>query len=722
MAMDSVRLEESILPPALRSPTDVDRIMDCANGVSCLLRPHLVERFLRCLPIVGEEGVLDMVFHRTQGSSLDGISRTGFVVPDGQHVRVANGNRYGPGVYATWFDSYRAHQRFGANLLLCLGFRGEVRENNLEVNDGICSRVVNKSQLIVYRHGCQLLPIVILDTDDSAAEEAWHLAERISLELFEMSPLVRGQWVAKVVVSQPGVLGVRCPVQPSPEQIEQQKRVMRQWTAAEKYLARPERRLQVEMKAVQELIGEESIREVQERTFPNSLAQWEAMLRTRDGEISIGLAFPMCYPKWPPHMFSLRHSPLARQSVPVVSDNGGINVLILMGMSRWEPSVQVKDLLEKLCVILSTGTWGTSRSINPKLSLASFCGDGVDICAAPSGRLPHLRPGEPSRMQDRVSIHRVAVQAVRDFNSGAASCGGGISTVLESMLAKISESSASSSLGRSSAPTRHPREVQRTGYEGQGASLVGEFQAILDESAAMGAELGGAPNFPDGKVSLIGKVTRREFKTYTGLEHLQLTVLGFARLSEISERVLSLNNGAPFFANPGTMLLEEECGLTMHADRHGAIEAVKTGPCLMLTVFGMAQKAGKAKDFFMEAFNRHHDPCLEGRFLLIQEFGQGLLASGFNAEELQLQDSAHPQDHEASDEGGSKRKHQTGFREAALRLQRWWRGCLEARRALFEGLVVELMELRAGSAEEVQRAWRGYTGRRRDRAGAASSS
>ncbi|CAK0888600.1 unnamed protein product, partial [Prorocentrum cordatum] len=37
---------------------------------------------------------------------------------------------------------------------------------------------------------------------------------------------------------------------------------------------------------------------------------------------------------------------------------------------------------------------------------------------------------------------------------------------------------------------------------------------------------------------------------------------------------------------------------------------------------------------------------------------------------------------------------------AALRLQRWWRDCLEARGALFEGLVVELMELRAGAAED----------------------
>jgi ubiquitin-protein ligase len=436
------------------------------------------------------------------------------------------------------------------------------------------------------------------------------------------------------------------PPQPFTEGIEQlkaverqQSTVMQQWTAAEKYLARAELRLQVEMKAVQELIGEECICEVKDHTFPNSLAQWKVTLKTSDGAIAIGLAFPMCYPRWPPHMFSLQHVPLAHRSVPVVFENGGINALILMGLSCWSPSVQVKDLLSKLCPIVANEKWETSQSINPKFSITSFCGDIGDSIkfSSPPDHPPHVRNnlGILSQMQDRASTREAK----------------GLSSLPQSIMPKVSESSWSSSLGLSSAPAQRPQELKVIGFKSHDISLEGEFQAILEESAAMAAELGGAPNFLDRKVSLIGKVTRKEFKAYTGFEHVQLTILGFARLSEISEEVLSLNNGAAFFSNPGTMLLEKECGLTMHADRHGAIEAVKTGPDLMLTVFRMAQKAGKATDFFMKAFNRHHDPCLEGRFLLIQEFGQDLLAGGFHAEELQLQDSANRQNQEASDEG-----------------------------------------------------------------------
>lgn len=53
--------------------------------------------------------------------------------------------------------------------------------------------------------------------------------------------------------------------------------------------------------------------------------------------------------------------------------------------------------------------------------------------------------------------------------------------------------------------------------------------------------------------------------------------------------------------------------------------------------------------------------------------------------------------------------------QAALLLQRWWRRCLESRANLFENLVVELMELRAGAAVEVQLAWRSYVEAKRQR-------
>jgi len=75
----------------------------------------------------------------------------------------------------------------------------------------------------------------------------------------------------------------------------------------------------------------------------------------------------------------------------------------------------------------------------------------------------------------------------------------------------------------------------------------------------------------------------------------------------------------------------------MHADHPGATEAVKTGPDLMLTVFAASQKAGRSREFFTKAFDRHHDPCLEGRFSLIQDFGQELFEV---VEELPLSESS----------------------------------------------------------------------------------
>jgi len=54
-------------------------------------------------------------------------------------------------------------------------------------------------------------------------------------------------------------------------------------------------------------------------------------------------------------------------------------------------------------------------------------------------------------------------------------------------------------------------------------------------------------------------------------------------------------------------------------------------------------------------------------------------------------------------------------REAVLRLQSWWKCQLEARALLFDGLVVELLELRAGAAEEIQRMWRKYIDRKHRR-------
>jgi len=582
--MDSLGLEEELLHSILSSPTDVAEVMNCASGRSSLLCQIAIDRFLRCVQKRDEFGTLDLVFHRTQESTLDSISHVGFVAPDGNKVKVANGNRYGPGIYTTWQDSPEAWKRYGPSLVLCLAYRGEERpaEENLQLKDGVCSRVVEQRQSIVYRHGCQVLPIAVVDESN---KEVWQLADIVAAKVFDMAPLVRGHWVTK---SRPVKAFVRkLALQPVsvPARVDERymyKQTLQQWTAAEKFLSM-DRRLQIEMSGVKELVGEACIRKVERHTFQNSLEQWEAKMQRGDETlIRIGLAFPMCYPKWPPHIFLVEHRPHGK--LEVVCRHGGINALKLMGVSSWEPAILVKDLLKKLRPIIAENCWVRQVPVPSELSIASFCGDGKDFWA---------------RFQnDSVTSSHVVL------------------------------------------PNEEPQKRQRTEFlkcQG-GLGLLEEFREILEESVAVAAELGGAPNFPNGEVTLIGKVTRREFHgTYTAFEHLQLTVLGFARLRDMSDEVLRLNNGKKFFHNPGTLLLERECGLTMHADHPGATEAVKTGPDLMLTVFAASQKAGRSREFFTKAFDRHHDPCLEGRFSLIQDFGQELFEV---VEELPLSESS----------------------------------------------------------------------------------
>mmetsp|Transcript_30123 Transcript_30123/g.70252 ORF Transcript_30123/g.70252 Transcript_30123/m.70252 type:complete len:261 (+) Transcript_30123:257-1039(+) len=54
-------------------------------------------------------------------------------------------------------------------------------------------------------------------------------------------------------------------------------------------------------------------------------------------------------------------------------------------------------------------------------------------------------------------------------------------------------------------------------------------------------------------------------------------------------------------------------------------------------------------------------------------------------------------------------------REAALKLQRWWKKVLEERAEAFEVVVQELMAMREFAAVELQRLWRGYGGRKKCR-------
>lgn len=571
---DSLSLEEGVLQSIPCPPAHVDKLLNCVGRGSSLLCHSAIERFLRCLQKCGgDEGILDLVFHRTKDSSLDGISQIGFVAPDGENVKVAHGNSYGPGIYATWLDTQQRELKYGTNLVLCLALRGSAFDRKLQFEDGLCSHVNEDRELVVYRHGCQLLPIAVLKAEDpTAAEGSWQLAESIADIVFDMLPLVRGKWVIR--------RANRLPADGS-DVLKYYNWAIRQWKAAEKFLSM-DLRLKKEMVAVRELVGIESVCQVDTHIFQNSLDQWEVRIQTGGKTVSIGLSFPKCYPVWPPHMFLVGHQ--ANGSDEVVSKQGGINVLKLMGLSRWEPAILVRDVLKELCPIIMEDQWALVRMPNRKsfmtMSMASYCGDGKNFWAD----LPSISTGP-----------RLSSSALR--------------------------------FAQRSVPGHEPGKRRRIMELDDQATVIPEaFKAILEGSTAFADEFGGTPNFPDGRVALLGKVTRKEFRTYTAFEHLQLTVLGFARLSEISTNVLSLNNGATFFENPGTQLLEKECGLTMHADRPGASEAVKMGPDLMLTVFVASQAAGRCKDFFAKAFDRHHDPCLEGRFLLLQEFGQDLLA------------------------------------------------------------------------------------------------
>eukprot|EP00931_Biecheleriopsis_adriatica_P013058 TRINITY_DN114371_c0_g1_i1.p1 TRINITY_DN114371_c0_g1~~TRINITY_DN114371_c0_g1_i1.p1 ORF type:complete len:616 (+),score=90.19 TRINITY_DN114371_c0_g1_i1:44-1849(+) len=592
--LDSLSLEDNLLISCNCPPPHVEQLLECCGRRSSLLCHLAVERFLRCVQTC-TEAVFDLVYHRTQSSSLESIMQVGFVAPDGRNVNVAHGNRYGPGIYTSWEDP---SSKYGANLVLCLAVRGDACDRNLQVEDGLCSRVVEGRRLTVYRHGCQVLPVALLSEEvgteelysrgslyhsslpprvslhEEVTQEAFQLAERISARVFAMKPsAVRGKWVteANLFPSRQAALS-------SVHALKHDHRwSILQWTRAEKFLS-TDRRLRVEMSAVKGLFGEDCICKVSGHTFENSLDEWQVEIRTGERTVSVRVAFPMCYPRWPPHLFLMGLR--SNGSHDIVSEQGGINTLKLMGLTSWEPAVQVHDLLDALRPMIVENRLALSEaSTEPRLSIASFCGDG------------------------------------RNFLAGFSGCSVGPSSESQS-----SPETSCQDQRRGTFKRRRTQEITS-----RATALREDFKAMLDASAAFAAELGSAPNFSDGKVGLVGKVTRREFKCYTAFEHVQLTILGFAQLSEISAQVLGLNNGATFFKNPGTMLLEKECGMTMHADRPGAIEAVKNGPDIMLNVFAASQAAGKAKSFFQKAFDRHHDPCLEGRVALLQEFWQDLL-------------------------------------------------------------------------------------------------
>mmetsp|Transcript_30903 Transcript_30903/g.78124 ORF Transcript_30903/g.78124 Transcript_30903/m.78124 type:complete len:424 (-) Transcript_30903:23-1294(-) len=154
----------------------------------------------------------------------------------------------------------------------------------------------------------------------------------------------------------------------------------------------------------------------------------------------------------------------------------------------------------------------------------------------------------------------------------------------------------------------------------QGQAMSPVFIEMLEASTALSEELGGAPNFPDGRVSLAGKLTRRELQGCTDFEHLQLSIQGFAELEQISAEVARLDNHRCYMENPGTQLLERRCGFTMHADRPGIAAVLRDAPALMINAFQSAKRHGCVAEFFCNAFDRTSDPCLEGRCSLLAAF------------------------------------------------------------------------------------------------------
>lgn len=141
------------------------------------------------------------------------------------------------------------------------------------------------------------------------------------------------------------------------------------------------------------------------------------------------------------------------------------------------------------------------------------------------------------------------------------------------------------------------------------------FREILTDLGKYRDIFGGVRNFAGGRPEIEKKVKARDFKSsYTDYEYIYLTVLGFAQLHLHAHEIAEKNNGQKFNLNPGVQLLEQTTGMTMHADRDGANNMLRTVPACLVEAFELSKKArGGTKTFFIKAFDRTADPCLEGR-------------------------------------------------------------------------------------------------------------
>eukprot|EP00929_Paragymnodinium_shiwhaense_P079696 TRINITY_DN41544_c0_g2_i12.p1 TRINITY_DN41544_c0_g2~~TRINITY_DN41544_c0_g2_i12.p1 ORF type:complete len:392 (-),score=56.04 TRINITY_DN41544_c0_g2_i12:403-1578(-) len=141
------------------------------------------------------------------------------------------------------------------------------------------------------------------------------------------------------------------------------------------------------------------------------------------------------------------------------------------------------------------------------------------------------------------------------------------------------------------------------------------FVEVLNQLTRHAKALGGLRHFKTYPSLDHGKVKREEFKeSYSDFEYAFLTVVGLGRLHNHCEEIVAKNNAEEFHRNPGVKMLEQVCGMTMHADRPGANALLRTAAPSLLEAFNIAKSRKNGMiEFFRGAFDRTADPCLEGR-------------------------------------------------------------------------------------------------------------
>jgi len=156
--------------------------------------------------------------------------------------------------------------------------------------------------------------------------------------------------------------------------------------------------------------------------------------------------------------------------------------------------------------------------------------------------------------------------------------------------------------------------------DGTTPTVAADFAEILCAAEHFKMDIDGGSTYSPKTSSILEKKTRSQLAACTGYEHICLSILGIARLQQIQPEIEKLNNGRMYMQNPGTQLMEQECGFTMHADRIGTSVTIREAPGIFLNAFRLSTQLGRQREFFDRCFDRRHDPCLEGRVGLVVEF------------------------------------------------------------------------------------------------------